>query len=66
MDLARLELLHSLSCYHKVACTSGGTVVAFILAFSPGSSYDSKNYAWFNQRYKEFVYVDRVVVGENA
>ena len=44
----------------------GGTVVAFLLAFREGATYDSPNYRWFAGRYDRFVYLDRVVVSSAA
>lgn len=41
---------------------SGGGVVAFIVAFGPGATYESPNYRFFADRYPSFRYVDRVVV----
>jgi len=41
----------------------GGAVAAFLLAFGPGVDYDSVNYRWFSERYRHFLYIDRVAVG---
>ena len=38
----------------------------FVLCLLPKTSYGSLNYAWFNQRYDEFLYVDRIAVAENV
>ena len=38
----------------------------FVLCLLPKTSYGSLNYAWFNQNYDEFLYVDRIAVAENA
>jgi predicted GNAT superfamily acetyltransferase len=32
----------------------------------PGVGYPSENYRWFSERYDSFVYVDRIVVSEQA
>lgn len=61
MDVARLQALNDLSCYHKVGCVDGH-VAAFLLAMSNGAPYENDNFAWFAQRYARFLYVDRVVV----
>ena len=65
MDLARLAMLDSLACYHRVACV-GGQVSGFLLAIGSGAPYQNDNYAWFARRYPAFVYVDRVVVAAVA
>lgn len=38
----------------------------FVLCLSPNTNYGSLNYAWFSQRYDEFLYVDRIAVAENV
>ena len=43
-----------------------GEVDGFLMAFDQGAAYDSPNYLWFRQRYRRFVYVDRVVVAPVA
>jgi predicted GNAT superfamily acetyltransferase len=43
-----------------------GEVDGFLLAFDENAAYDSPNYLWFRQRYRRFVYVDRVVVAPGA
>jgi uncharacterized protein len=43
-----------------------GSVDAFMLAFDQDAGYDSPNFLWFQSRYPRFVYVDRIVVAEQA
>jgi predicted GNAT superfamily acetyltransferase len=61
LSAQRLEQLHQLAVHHKVLL-EGERVAAFLLAFAPGSSYDSINYQWFEARLTRFLYIDRVVV----
>ena len=61
MDLARLQLLVRLSAYCKVV-TDNEEVVAFLIAIGSGAPYENDNYAWFASRFRNFLYVDRVVV----
>jgi len=61
MDVARLQALNRLSCYHKVACVNG-QIAAFLLAMRSGTPYDNENFAWFTRHYPNFLYVDRIVV----
>lgn len=49
-----------------VALKDGDTVLGFVLTLPPGVSYASSNYRWFSEHYDEFVYVDRIVVSEEA
>lgn len=62
MDLDGLRFLHSLACFHQVA-TIGGQVAGFLLTLREGTAYQSDNYLWFQSRYPQFIYIDRVVVG---
>ena len=63
MDRPRLELLAGLSSYHKVAVVAG-EVAAFLLAIRHGADYDNVNYNWFTSRFSTFLYIDRIVVGQ--
>ncbi len=49
-------------CCMALAVEQAGVVVAFCQVIPPGARYDSVNYAWFSQRYDDFVYLDRVAV----
>ena len=40
-------------------------LVGFVLCLLPRTKYVSPNYAWFNQRYQNFLYVDRIAVLES-
>ena len=40
-------------------------IIGFCLLFNEGSSYDSPNYKYFNNKYDKFIYVDRVVVASD-
>jgi predicted GNAT superfamily acetyltransferase len=61
MDEPRLAQLVRAACYFRVV-EEGGVVAAFLLGFRKGADYDSPNFLWFDERYDDFVYVDRVVV----
>jgi predicted GNAT superfamily acetyltransferase len=37
-------------------------VAGFCLVLAPGADYGSKNYAWFSERYDDFIYLDRVAI----
>ena len=37
-------------------------LVGFVLCLLPQTRYASPNYAWFNERYTDFLYVDRIAV----
>jgi hypothetical protein len=37
-------------------------VIGFLIALGPGAIYNSPNYRWFELRYDQFLYVDRIVI----
>jgi len=61
MDADRLRLLAGMAHLHLVAVGPTG-IIGFLLAFADGANYDSGNYRWFAERYKRFLYLDRLVV----
>jgi predicted GNAT superfamily acetyltransferase len=65
LSYSQLEDLHRQSAFSRVVDVDG-RVIAFILALGQGADYDSVNYQWFEKRYAEFLYVDRVVVSLDA
>ena len=40
-------------------------LVGFVLCLLPATRYASLNYAWFNERYGDFLYVDRIAVAQD-
>ena len=57
------RLRYVLGCAHRALVADDGEgVAAFALAMAPGSDYDSRNYAWFGERYESFLYLDRIAV----
>ena len=49
---------------HVEVVEADGEVVALLVGFAEGSTYDSPNYRWFSARHERFAYVDRVAVAE--
>ena len=49
--------------YFRVYDSDDG-VLGFVFALSNGTEYWSANYAWFGERYDEFLYLDRIVVAD--
>lgn len=62
LSLRTLQLLHRQAWYRQVICADDA-VVGFLLAFREHADYDSPNYQWFAARYREFLYIDRIVIG---
>ena len=61
IDAERIQQLHTMSSYHRVI-VHDSQLVAFLLVLGPNCDYDSVNYQWFDQRYDNFSYIDRIVV----
>ena len=61
MDEAKLAKWSAAASYFRVVELEG-QVAAFLMGFRKGDDYDGVNFAWFAQRYSDFVYVDRIVV----
>ena len=60
VELAALLGWSSLS----MGCFENGGMLGFVICLPPGTDYGSLNYAWFDERYDAFVYVDRIAVAE--
>ena len=41
-----------------------GEIAGFCLVLEPDADYDSVNFIWFNDRYDDHVYLDRVAIAE--
>jgi len=53
-------------CDKPLGAFRGGDLAGFVLCLLPGTRYASLNYAWFNERYRSFLYVDRIAVATHA
>jgi uncharacterized protein len=63
MDADRLTWLASMATHAHVADIDG-EVAGLVITMPPGTAYDSDNYAWFSERYTDFLYLDRIVVSD--
>ncbi|MDG1409935.1 MAG: GNAT family N-acetyltransferase [Acidimicrobiales bacterium] len=63
-DRAQIERFVEQTHSFLVAATPDDRVGGFLVGLPPGTDYESMNYAWFSARYDNFIYVDRIVVGE--
>jgi len=61
LDAERLALLLTMAA-HADVIVAGDAVAGFVLAFAPGTTYDSVNYRWFSGRYDDFLYLDRIAI----
>ncbi len=65
LDRERLSRLHSQAALFRVV-ENAGRMDGFLLALGEGASYPSLNYRWFAQRYRRFLYIDRIVIAASA
>jgi len=69
LDKSQIRELNDLSAYHKLIevqededDSKSKKVEGFLLVMGPKSGFDSEYYKWFDSRYSDFLYVDRIVV----
>ena len=53
-------------CGHFVVADDSEGLLGLVMCLPSGLDYWSQNYAWFAERYAEFLYLDRVVVSPRA
>ena len=51
--------------YFRVALLVDG-LAGYLVAFDPSADYESLNFRWFQERYADFIYVDRIAVSADA
>ncbi|MBL10571.1 MAG: GNAT family N-acetyltransferase [Acidiferrobacteraceae bacterium] len=61
LDKSDLECIVTQAKY-SLYLTVGRNIAGFALALEPGASYQSENYQWFEKRYSEYLYIDRIVI----
>ena len=49
-------------CEFAIGEFDNSELIGFVLCLLPKTRYASPNYAWFNNRYSDFLYVDRIAV----
>ena len=49
-----------------VAENTAGQIAGFLLTLGPEAGYASKNYQWFDERYEDYIYVDRIAIAPDA
>ena len=66
-ELTKNELQTDLSnSLHALAIDNEqGDVCAFCITFDPGAPHAGANHQWFAERYKSFVYLDRIAIDSN-
>ncbi len=64
-DIARLLDVATVA-VAAVATEDPDRMLGFMIAIEPGQPYDSENYLWFEARGIDHLYVDRIVVADDA
>lgn len=59
---AKFEWFYNNSLYFRLIKSSGDEIYGFLLALNPALDYESINYKWFQNRYDQFAYIDRVAI----
>lgn len=59
-----IERLFALSSLALGIASDTGELVGFVMAMDPGEDYDSENYTFFESRFTNHLYIDRVVLNE--
>ena len=65
ISISDMEHLRRQAVYFRVAEPEGQTA-GFLIGFDPQADYDSLNFQWFKKHYKNFVYIDRIVVAPDS
>ena len=66
VTLEEIRVLWELSSYQVGALDDDGELVGFALAIDPGADYDSENYVFFEGRFDNHLYIDRIVLSDKA
>ena len=64
VDIEQLSKLREISEF-TIGAYENGKIIGFVICLLPKQDYGSLNYAWFNERYDDFIYVDRIAVDES-
>jgi predicted GNAT superfamily acetyltransferase len=65
LDRQSLADILTMAGYARTVLNNGEPAGA-LLAFWPGTDYASVHYRWFEQRFRNFLYVDRVIIASTA
>jgi predicted GNAT superfamily acetyltransferase len=64
LDLSTLTMYRGIAT-EALVVEVDGTVAAFAIAYGPDVEYESENYRWHGERFDDFFYLDRIVVGSD-
>lgn len=61
LTMERMRWFADTAAYFRVA-ESSGSIVGFLICMAPEAPYRSPNFLWLQERYRDFLYIDRVAV----
>ena len=59
---AKFEWFYNNSLYFRLIKSTGDEIYGFLLVLNSALDYESINYKWFQNRYDQFAYIDRVAI----
>jgi predicted GNAT superfamily acetyltransferase len=62
VESAEIERLVAMSCLALVAENENKELLGFVVAMDPGKEYESENYVFFESRFRNHLYIDRIVL----
>lgn len=65
IEMNSLDWFKKESFYFKMAMCDD-LCLGFLIALGPNTRYQSQNYKWLQKHYKDFVYIDRIIVRKAA
>jgi len=66
ITMAEIRDFLAMASYFRVVRNESGDLLASLIGLGPGTDYASLNYRWFDGRYQNFAYIDRIAVAAHA
>lgn len=61
LTMERMRWFADAAAYFRVA-ESSGSIAGFLICMAPEAPYRSPNFLWLQERYRDYLYIDRVAV----
>ena len=66
ITMAGIRDFLAMASYFRVVHNDSGDLLASLIGLGPNTAYASLNYRWFDERYQNFAYIDRIAVAADA
>ena len=66
LTMTEMVDLVAMASYFHVVRNNRGDLLASLIGLGPSAAYTSLNYRWFDERYQNFAYIDRIAVAADA